>query len=437
MRRLAIAYTISSMGTAMAAVAIAYVAYKQTGSVVLTALVYSGNTLPFLFLAPLSSRLVSQFDLRLAMIALDVGKIVILVLAAAIALSGQLSYAMILVVTFSAGGLAALGIAAWPRIAECAAPPGRIADLNALLKSIPAVAGISGAMLGGTVILLLGEGWVFAMDAVSYLPLIGALALMPAIPSLPRRRGAVRSGLRFVRRDERLRDAFILAALLNFAAFPLLSMLPAMAADIDSRGHVLGILTCAFYIGGAAVVIAVTALRRRYTYSQILFGGFFGTGMLLVLHGAVTGWRSPGMDAVTVSLLSLVPLGLAASLNGALLQALVVLSCPDEEKAGVLAVYGTLAAVLVPLGGVLLGVAADIVSPWAAACVAGGALVVLAVALRRRLRVFDALGSGVDGNRVSGSLGGHWHTLARYLAGADFAIFAHHAHFAHPGGERA
>jgi len=63
-RRLSIAYTFSSIGTAMAGIAVAYVAYRQTGSVVLTALVFSGNTLPFLFLVPLSSRLATQFDLR-------------------------------------------------------------------------------------------------------------------------------------------------------------------------------------------------------------------------------------------------------------------------------------------------------------------------------------------------------------------------------------
>ena len=338
---------------------------------------------------------------------------------------------MLLAVNFAAGSLSALGVAAYPRVIECAAPAGRLADLSALFKTIPAAAGVTGALLGGTVIVALGEAWVFAIDSLTYVPLMAALALMPPIPALPRHAGgAVRSGVRFVMRDDRLRNAFALAAVLSFAAFPLLSMLPAMASDIDARGHVLGILTCAFYAGGAGVVLAVTRLRRRYAYSQILFAGFFGAGLLLVIHGAVTGWRSPGLDAVTVSLLSLIPLGLAVSLNASLLQALVVLTCPDEEKAGVLAVYGTIAAVLMPLGGVLLGVAADVVSPWAGAGAAGFVLAVLALALRRRLRVFDALGSEAEDHHVHRSMSGHSHTLMRYLAGADFAMLSH-AHFGH------
>jgi MFS family permease len=425
-RRLAIGYGFSAIGSAMAGIAVAFVAYRETGSIVLTALVFSGNTLPFLALAPLSGRLVSQFDIRYLLIAIDVGKVFVWAAAAVLAGLGELGYGLILVVNFTSGSLSALSAAAWPRVSELAAPPGRLPELSALFSSITASAGIAGALLGGTVVFALGETWVFAIDAFTYLPQIAALALLPTIAALPHRAdGAVRSGIRFVRETDQLREAFVLAALLNFAAFPLLSMLPAMASDIDARGHVLGFLTCAFYAGGALVVWAVRMLRRRFAYSRILFVGFLGTGLLLVAHATLTGWRSPGLDAVTASMITLLPLGLAVSLNASLLQALVVLACPDEEKAGVLAVYGTIAAVLMPLGGIVLGVAADLVSPWAAAFASGSMMTALALALRRRLGVFDALGSQAGDRQMGHSMGGHWHTHHRYIAGADFALLTH------------
>lgn len=429
-RRIAIGYTFSSIGTAMAAIAVAFVAYRQTGSIVLTALVFSGNTLPFLVLAPLSGRLATRFELRRVLIVLDVGKMAVWVVVAVIAALGDLSYGLIILGNFAYGSMAALAVAGWPRVTERVAPPGRLPEVSALFATIPAAAAVTGALLGGVVIVALGEAWVFAIDALSYLPVIVATALLPQMAPLPRQAGgAMRSAVRYVMRTERLREAFVLAAMLNFAAFPLLSMLPAMAHDIDGRGHVLGFLTCAFYLGGALVVWAVAMLRRRYAYSRILFAGFLGAGLLLAAHAAITAWRSPGLDAVTVSLLSLLPLGLAVSLNASLLQALVLLACPDEEKAGVLAAYGTVAAVLTPLGGILLGVLADMVSPWVAAFLAGIVLAVLALVLRRRLRVFDALGSPVGGRRLHHSMGGHWHTHHRFLVGADFAMLSH-AHFA-------
>lgn|GEM_PF-1692579 len=436
-RRLSLGYACSSVGSAMASIAVAYVAYTETESIVLTALVFSGNTLPFLFLAPLSSRLVTRYDLRHALIAVDSAKALVWVGAAVAAGMGELGYGLVIAVNFASGSLSALGVAAWPRVSEVVAPRGRLTDLSALFSSIPAAASVTGALLGGTIVVALGEAWVFAIDALTYLPLLVVLATMPPIPSLPRRAGgAVRNGARFVLRSEQLRQAFALAALLNFAAFPLLSMLPAMANDIDSRAHVLGFITCAFYVGGALVVWAAAALRRRFAYSRILFAGFFGAGLLLVVHAALTDWRAPGYDALTVSLISLVPLGLAVSLNSSLLQALVILTCPDEEKAGVLAVYGTLAAVLTPLGGILLGSVADLASPWAGATVAGLALTVLALVLRSRLTVFDALGDRVGERQVHGSMGNHWHTHHRFLAGADIALLSHgHFLWLHGSGE--
>lgn len=409
----------------MAGIAVAFVAYRQTGSIVLTALVFAGNTLPFLALAPLSGRLVSQFDIRYVLIGVDVGKVLAWAAAAVLAHVGELGYGLILAVNFTSGSLSALSAAAWPRISEQVAPSGRLPDLTALFHSITASAGIAGALLGGTIVFALGEAWVFAIDAFTYLPQVAALALLPKIAPLPHRGGAVRSGIRFVRETNQLREAFVLAALLNLAAFPLLSMLPAMANDIDARGHVLGILTCAFYAGGALVVVAVGMLRRRFAYSQILFVGFLGAGLLLVAHGLITGWRSPGLDAVTASVTTLLPLGLAVGLNASLLQALVVLTCPDREKAGVLALYGTIAAVLTPLGGIVLGVAADLISPWGAAFVSGTMLIALALALRRRLWVFDELGAQAGDRRLGRSMGGHWHTHHRYIAGADFAQLTH------------
>jgi MFS family permease len=425
-RRLAVGYAFNSIGSAMAAVAVAYIAYRETESIVLTALVFSGNTLPFLFLVSLSSRLVTWTDIRYVLIAIDIGKMVVWSVAALLAGLGEIGYGLVVFVNFASGSLSALGAAGWPTVSERLAPPGRLPELSALFTAIPAGAAVAGALMGGFLIVLLGEAWVFALDALSYLPQIGALLLLAPIAALPRRAGgAVRNGLRSVARSSRLREAFLLAAALNLAAFPLLSMLPAMAHDIDSRGHVLGILTCAFYVGAALVVWATARLRRHFTYSRILFIGFFGAGLLLALHGAVTGWRSPGMDAVTVSLLSLLPLGLAVSLNSSLLQAIVLLACEDEDKAGVLALYGAIASVLMPLGGILLGVVADMLSPWAGAVGAGIVLTLVALALRRRLRVFDELASGVEEQQVHNSLGGHWHTHHRYLAGADIAQLTH------------
>ena len=119
--------------------------------------------------------------------------------------------------------------------------------------------------------------------------------------SRERERRTVRRGISIVKRTDTLRRAFVLAAVLNLAAWPVLSILPAAAHDIDARAHVLGLLTGAFFAGAAAVSWAVVQLRRRFSYGTILFAGFFGAGLLLCANAALTAWRTPGYDAVFVA----------------------------------------------------------------------------------------------------------------------------------------
>lgn len=430
-RRLVVANIASCFGTAMTAVAVAFVAYVGTRSVVLTALVFSGNTLPFVILAPLSGRLITHSDVRYVLAAGQAAKALLWAGVTVAAALGALSYGLLLAANFAYGSVSALITAAWPRLIELIAPPGRLPDLTAMFKNtIPSLAAIAGSLLGGALIATLGQAWVFGIDTVSYLPLMGALLMLPSLARLPPEKGgAVRVGVRFISRARGLRRAFLLTAVLNLAAFPILSALPAIAHEIDSRGHVLGLLTGAFYAGGALVVWAVVRLRRQFSYSRILFGGFLGAGLLLVANSTLTAWRDPGIDAVIVAVITLIPIGLVVALNASLLQALVVLECPDETKGGVLTVYGVLAAAVTPIGGLLLGVAIDASSLWLPLGLFGLLMSAVAVALRGRLRIFDRLGSADRHERVQDSLGHHWHAHLSYSAGSDIAVSPHPHHF--------
>jgi hypothetical protein len=417
----AIAYLGSAIGTAMTAVAIAFVAYNKTGSVALTALVFSGNTLPFIAFAPISSRLFTG-DLRIVLAADQAAKAAVWGGVAVLAGTGQVSFVVLLAANFAFGSLTALSTAGWPRLLELLAPPGRLPDLTALFKTIPATAAIVGALAGGAVLLALGRTWVFAVDAASYVPVIVTLLALPPLARLPRHvHGQVRAAIRYVTRTGALRRAFLLSGVLNLAAFPVLSALPAIAHEIDARGHVLGILQAAFFAGAALVVWAVVRLRRRLSYSRILFVAFLASGLLLVANAVLTAWRDPGIDAVLVAGLTLLPIGLAITVNASLLQALVVLECPDEEKASVLALYGATVAGALTVGGVLLGVAIDSTSIWPALGGAGVVLALVAVALRQRIGVFDALESANEDKRVERRISEHWHLHLRYLSGADIA----------------
>src|SRR5262249_8892271 len=149
--------------------------------------------------------------------------------------------------------------------------------------------------------------------------------------------------------------------------------------------HVLGILTGAFYAGAAAVSWAVVRLRRRFAYGSILFAGFFSAGLLLCANAALVAWRTPGYGARFVATLTLGPLGLAVALDSSLLQVLVQLGTAADDQGPVLVVYATVTTIVTPLGGLLIGAAADELSLWGAVAMSGLVITLLAVCLRRKL----------------------------------------------------
>jgi MFS family permease len=392
-RRLVLTYAVSALGSAMVAIAVAFVAFRESKSVVLTVVVLAANALPALLLSPVVGKLATDRDPRTIEVAGNLAKVAISVALAAVAAAGSLTYPVLVVANVLNGIVSAFVSPAWPQVSRMVAPKGRLTELTALYGTVGSIMAIVGALVGGVVLATVGAGFVFALNAVSYVPMMVAIKRVPGEPHLGADdHRAVRRGIEIVRRTDMLRQAFAVAAVLNLAAWPVLSILPAAAHDIDARAHVLGLLTGAFFAGAALVSWAVIRLRKRFTFGTILFVGFFSAGLLLMAHAALNAWRTPGYDAVFVSVITLFPIGLALALDGSLLQSLVQLGTPPDDQGPVLVLYATITTIVTPIGGLLLGGIADELSLWGSLAVSGFAIAFLAVVLRKRLRVFDQLG---------------------------------------------
>jgi len=418
--RLFATYTASSFGSAVGSVAMAFVAYRESGSVVLTVLVLAGNTLPYVLVAPVSGRLMTSRDGRVPLAGSQVGKGAVLGVIAVLAGVGELTYGRLLVGSFVYGTLSALADPVWPRMNEAIAPPGRLPDVVALFQAGRGIAMVVGAFAGGVILTLLGEAWAFALDAATYVPVALVIAAAPHLDPVPRSpEGVLRTAMQSVAKTVVLRRAFLLVAVLNLAALPVVATLPAIADDIEPSGHVLGLLTGAYFAGAALVALSVVRLRRHFPYSHLLRWGFLVAGALLLVHVGLTNWRDPGYDAVVTAVITLLPIGLVVSMNSSLLQALVQLESRDAGEGGVMLLYMTVIALLAPIGGVLIGVAADTWSLWWALGGSGAVLVVLSLLLRTRFAVFDALDGPAAESRVRVAAREHWSAHLRHAVVAD------------------
>jgi MFS family permease len=162
-------------------------------------------------------------------------------------------------------------------------------SLNTIMFEIASVAGpaIGGLVIGGP-----GIGWVYALNALSFLCVIVALLLMRDLP--PQARDAtsrihVRAGLeglRFVFRTPLIRSTMLLDFFATFFASAT-ALLPIFAQDIlkvGARGY--GWLSAAPSVGAllasAALVPAIERIERR---GAAMLWGVFAYGLATVVFG--------------------------------------------------------------------------------------------------------------------------------------------------------
>ncbi len=125
-----------------------------------------------------------------------------------------------------------------------------------------------GPAIAGVLIATVGEGWCFALNALSFVAVIGSLVAMDTAqlrPSEPtqRSRGQVREGLRYVKGEPNLLVPLLMMALVGMLAYEFQVTLPVAAQRVFHGGsETFGVMTSSMGIG-AVIGGLVTAARGK------------------------------------------------------------------------------------------------------------------------------------------------------------------------------
>ena len=250
--------------------------------------------------------------------------------------------------------------------------------------SLQNAAKIVGPALGGVLIAAVGVGWCFAINAISFLATLAALALMRSAELFPIERAerqgglrALRTGFAYVRGSRELLTICAVAAILGTFGFSLVrTLLSVLAAStLHSDARTFGALFAAYGLGAVAGALANAAVGK--TSSRRLFAGaILFTGSLLALSPV-------RVTAVACGLLLLAGVGWSTWSSQAM--AHVQLAAPDQLRGRVISLYTYTIIATAPLGALLSGWLADVGGTELAFAVAGGiglaAVIVGAVAL--------------------------------------------------------
>ena len=348
--------SVSLVGTWITRVAISWLVYRLTGSKLLLGIVSFAGQIPTLLLAPLAGVVVDRHNRRRILIWTQAGSLAQSVLLAVLTLLDLITVPQLVVLQLVQGVINAFDTPARQAlVVEMVTERSDVPNAIALNSSMVNGSRVIGPAVGGVIIAAVGEGWCFAIDAVSYVGVLISLAMMrleprPHPPGMPLLHD-LRSGFRYVRDSVPIRSGLILLAVVSTAGVPYTVLMPAVVAETLGGGpDLLGWLMGA---SGAGALAGALYLANRHTVvglGRVIFIGALTFGASLVaFSSARTVW-------LAAPLLALAGAGFivqAASTN-TIIQTIV-----DEPFRGRVMAFYTMAFFgSVPVGSLIAGVVA-------------------------------------------------------------------------------
>jgi MFS family permease len=228
---------------------------------------------------------------------------------------------------------------------------------------------VVGPAVGGVLIAVLGVGWCFAINAVSFLAVLTALMLMRPSELYPLEaratgtaRAAIREGLAYVWRTPAVLLVIAITTVVATTGFNFRVLLPVLASKtLHSSATVFGVLFAAFGVGALLGALASAAMGRASWRAVVLGCAGFSTAMLAL---------APVRNAPIAALL-LIVIGFCFSTWTANTQSILQLTAPDRLRGRVLGLYLFVFAGFSPIGGLLAGWLADVGGTRLAFAVAG------------------------------------------------------------------
>jgi MFS family permease len=351
---------MANIGTWMRDVGLGWTMTELSPSATLVAAVQASAALPVVLLALPAGALADVLDRRRLLFAAQAGLGLLSLALALLAWAGLLTPAVLLLAAALGGIGAALSAPAWQAIVPQLVPRPVLRPAVAMNSLGINIARAIGPALGGVVLATAGVAAVFALDALSFLGILAALAWW-RVPATERRAppervvGALAAGLRYARGSPGLKRVLLRAAAFFLFASAPWALLPLVARGMAGGGPGLyGLLLTAIGAGAVAGALLLPSLRARLGLGA---GGTVLAGTAgVALAGTVLALAPGAAFAVAAcALLGLAWIAVLTSINVAAQSAL-----PDWVRARGLALYLSVFSGGMMTGGLLWGAVAEL-----------------------------------------------------------------------------
>jgi len=344
---------ISLIGTWMQNTAQQWLVYRLTGSAALLGVFGFASQLPMLLLAWMGGYVGDRYDRHRGVMTTQALSMMLAFALATLTLKHFIQTWHLIVIAFLVGVVNAFDVPIRQAFFVHMVGKDDLPNAIALNSSIFNGARVVGPAIAGFTIALVGEGWCFFLNGLSFVAVIIALLMMRiprtesrALGESPAR--AFVQGFRFAMTDVPIRSTLLLLCLLSMFGLQYSVFLPIYASDILHGGaRTLGFLMSAAGVGAVLGALQFAARTEYKGLSRWIAATCTACAIgLLIFSLANSFW-------VCAAVLFIV--GFAATSQMAATNTIIQQRVPDEMRSRLMAVYATMFMGVQPIGALLAG----------------------------------------------------------------------------------
>lgn len=265
-RLFVVGQSLSNIGTFFQIIAQSLLVLKLTGRASSLGQSVALQTLPMLLLGPWAGTVLDRIDLRRLLVVVSLLAGVEAAALGALTEAHMVTLRWVLLLSFLLGLIQPFNRPASQAILSDLVTRDRIAGAVGVANAVQASGRLGGPALGALVYSWRGPAACFFCNAVSYLVVVLALAMMRRSEMVPRARSTrgraqLRDGLRYIRGQRLLADVVVVNVFVGLTVFNFQTVFPAMTRFVFHSGAI--VLGLAESINAVAAVVGGILLARH------------------------------------------------------------------------------------------------------------------------------------------------------------------------------
>jgi MFS family permease len=379
---------VSLAGTWMQNVALAWLVIELSGSPIAIGALAFWRFVPFTIFGLVAGVVADRIESRKLVMATQAGAMAISIALAVVTLTDTATLPIVYVLAGLGGVALAFDAPGRQSLTFQMVGARELPNAVALNSGLFNGSRVIGPAIAGLVIAAVGTGLCFAVNAVSFLAVLAALAIVRKDELFPVERdrtativGGIRRGAAYAWRDPQLRLILGVVTVVATVGFNFHVLVPLLAADTLHVGpEGFGLLSATFGLGALVGALAAATFHQASWRLFAIGGGAFGVLAMLL---------APVQNAILAGII-LFGIGIAFTLFTANANALVQLAAPSYLRGRLIALYLFAFLGLAPVGGLFAGWLAAVGGTMLAFSVAGlTSLTAIAVANILRSRIAE------------------------------------------------